>query len=132
MRERPNLLRSCFHQAPPWRKRRALPRLRTGPIIIADTQDNPGGGGHGDTTELLSELVKQQARGALLCLINDQQSAAACHVAGEGATISLSLGGKSDRMPYQCIARVEKLTDGRFTLTGPMGRGTPAIWDPPR
>ncbi len=101
-----------------------------GPIIIADTQDNPGGGGHGDTTELLSELVKQQARGALLCLINDQQSAAACHAAGEGATVSLSLGGKSDRMPYQCSALVEKLTDGRFTLTGPMGSGNPGNLGP--
>jgi microcystin degradation protein MlrC len=101
-----------------------------GPIIIADTQDNPGGGGHGDTTELLGELVRQQARGALLCLINDQESAAACHAAGVGATISLSLGGKSDRMPYQCSARVEKLTDGRFTLTGPMGVGNPGNLGP--
>lgn len=97
-----------------------------GPIIIADTQDNPGGGGHGDTTELLAELVRQKARGALVCLINDQQSAAACHAAGEGAMVALSLGGKSDRLPYQCFARVERLTDGRFTLTGPMGAGNPA------
>jgi microcystin degradation protein MlrC len=98
----------------------------SGPIVIADTQDNPGGGGHGDTTELLSELVRQKARGALVCLINDRESAEACHAAGEGATISLSLGGKSDGMPFQCSARVDKLTDGRFTLTGPMGAGNPA------
>jgi microcystin degradation protein MlrC len=102
----------------------------SGPIVIADTQDNPGGGGHGDTTELLSELVRQKAQGALFCLINDQQSAAACHAAGEGATISLSLGGKSDRLPYQCSARVERLTDGRFTLTGPMGAGNPGNLGP--
>jgi microcystin degradation protein MlrC len=102
----------------------------SGPIIIADTQDNPGGGGHGDTTELLAELVRQQASGALVCLINDQQSAAACHAAGEGATVSLSLGGKSDRLPYQCSARVERLTDGRFTLTGPMGAGNPGNLGP--
>ncbi|HEY1342793.1 MAG TPA: M81 family metallopeptidase, partial [Bryobacteraceae bacterium] len=38
------------------------------PIVIADTQDNPGGGGHGDTTGLLAELVNQQAKGAVLCL----------------------------------------------------------------
>jgi microcystin degradation protein MlrC len=109
-------------------KRRATTTL--GPIVIADTQDNPGGGGHGDTTELLAELVRQQARGALVCLINDQQSAAACHAAGEGATVSLSLGGKSDRMPYECSARVERLTDGRFMLTGPMGAGNPANLGP--
>jgi microcystin degradation protein MlrC len=102
----------------------------SGPIIIADTQDNPGGGGHGDTTELLAELVRQKARGALVCLINDWQSAAACHAAGEGATVSLSLGGKSDRLPYQCSARVERLTEGRFTLTGPMGAGNPGNLGP--
>jgi microcystin degradation protein MlrC len=101
-----------------------------GPIVIADTQDNPGGGGHGDTTELLAELVRQEARGTLLCLINDYQSAAACHAAGEGAKVALSLGGKSDRMPYQCSALVERLTDGRFTLTGPMGKGNPANLGP--
>jgi microcystin degradation protein MlrC len=66
----------------------------------------------------------------LVCLINDRQSAAACHAAGEGATVSLSLGGKSDRLPYQCSARVQRLTDGRFTLTGPMGAGNPANLGP--
>ena len=101
-----------------------------GPVVIADTQDNPGGGGHGDTTELLAELVRQGARGAVLCLINDAESAAACHAAGEGAAVSLSLGGKSDGMPFACTARVEKLTDGRFTLTGPMGAGNPANLGP--
>lgn len=96
------------------------------PIVLADTQDNPGGGGHGDTTELLAELVRQRATGALVCLINDAESAAACHAAGEGATVSLSLGGKSDRMPFACSAQVVKLTDGSFMLTGPMGAGNPA------
>ena len=28
-----------------------------GPVIIADPADNPGGGGSGDTTELLRELI---------------------------------------------------------------------------
>jgi microcystin degradation protein MlrC len=102
----------------------------SGPVVIADTQDNPGGGGHGDTTEILAELVRQKARGALVCLINDQQSARACHEAGEGATIALSLGGKSDGAPFQCSVVVEKLTDGRFTLTGPMGAGNPANLGP--
>jgi microcystin degradation protein MlrC len=109
-------------------------RLRStaasGPIVIADTQDNPGGGGHGDTTALLAELVRQNAQGALVCLINDRESAAACHAAGEGATISLSLGGKSDGMPYRCQARVERLTDGCFTLTGPIGAGNPGNLGP--
>jgi microcystin degradation protein MlrC len=100
------------------------------PIVIADTQDNPGGGGHGDTTGLLAELVRQKAEGAVLCLINDAESVAACEAAGEAATLSLSLGGKSDGMPFACTARVVKLTDGRFTLTGPMGAGNPGNLGP--
>jgi microcystin degradation protein MlrC len=95
------------------------------PVVLADTQDNPGGGGHGDTTELLSELVRQGAKGAVVCLINDAESVAACVAAGVGATVDLSLGGKSDGMPFACRARVERLTDGVFTLTGPMGAGNP-------
>src|ERR1700727_1295331 len=77
------------------------------PVVVADTQDNPGGGGHGDTTELLAELVRQGAKGAVVCLINDAESVAACQAAGEGATVDLSLGGKSDGMPLPCSARVE-------------------------
>jgi microcystin degradation protein MlrC len=95
------------------------------PVVLADTQDNPGGGGHGDTTELLAELVRQGATGAVVCLINDAESVAACVSAGVGATVDLSLGGKSDGMPFACQARVERLTDGVFTLTGPMGAGNP-------
>ena len=33
-------------------------------------------------------------------------------------------------MPYECSARVEKLTDGCFTLTGPMGAGNPGNLGP--
>jgi microcystin degradation protein MlrC len=100
------------------------------PIVIADTQDNPGGGGHGDTTGLLAELVRQQATGAVLCLINDAASVAACEAVGEGGTLMLSLGGKSDGLPFDCSARVLKLTDGRFTMTGPMGAGNPGNLGP--
>jgi microcystin degradation protein MlrC len=95
------------------------------PVVLADTQDNPGGGGHGDTTELLAELVRQGAKGAVVCLINDAESVAACVAAGVGATVDLSLGGKSDGMPFACSAVVERLTNGVFTLTGPMGAGNP-------
>jgi microcystin degradation protein MlrC len=102
----------------------------TRPVVMADTQDNPGGGGHGDTTGLLAELIRQGAEGAVLGLINDAESAAACHAAGEGAMIPLSLGGKSDGAPLQVTATVERLTDGRFTLTGPMGKGNPADLGP--
>lgn len=100
-----------------------LARDAAKPVVIADTQDNPGGGGHGDTTGLLAELLAQRAEGAVLGLINDTASAAACHAAGEGAQVGLSLGGKSDGAPLAVEARVLRLSDGRFMNTGPMTGG---------
>ncbi|TPG61025.1 M81 family peptidase [Roseomonas nepalensis] len=100
------------------------------PVILADTQDNPGGGGHGDTTGLLAELIRQKAAKAVLGSINDPLSAAACHKAGEGATLSLSLGGRSDGAPLEVTARVLRLSNGRFTCTGAMAGGNPADLGP--
>ncbi len=101
-----------------------------GPVVIADTQDNPGGGGHGDTTGLLAELIAQGATGAALGPLNDAASAAAAHAAGEGAEIALALGGKSDGAPLAVTARVLRLSDGRFTCTGPMTGGNEADLGP--
>ncbi len=102
----------------------------TRPVVLADTQDNPGGGGHGDTTGLLAELVRQHARGSVLASINDAASVAACQKAGVGGMLFLSLGGKSDDVPLDCQARVLKLTDGDFVCTGPMAAGNPAHLGP--
>lgn len=107
-----------------------LAATATRPIIIADTQDNPGGGGHGDTTGLLAELIAQNAQAAVLAVMNDPESAAACHAAGQGARLSLSLGGRSDGAPLAVTGVVERLGDGRFTLSGPMGAGNPADLGP--
>ncbi len=107
-----------------------LAKSASKPVVIADTQDNPGGGGHGDTTGILAELVKQHAQGAVLALINDDESAAACHRAGEGAQVALMLGGKSDGVPLKVTATVLKLTDGKFVGTGPMAKGNPADLGP--
>ncbi|WP_424813828.1 M81 family metallopeptidase [Roseococcus sp. YIM B11640] len=100
------------------------------PVVIADTQDNPGGGGHGDTTGLLAELIRQDAQGAVIAPMNDAEAALACHAAGEGATVTIALGGKSDGAPLEVTGVVERLGDGKFTLTGPMGKGNPADLGP--
>jgi microcystin degradation protein MlrC len=47
--------------------RRAIARGSSGaPVILADTQDNPGAGGNGDTTGLLRALLEQKAQNACL------------------------------------------------------------------
>lgn len=100
------------------------------PIVLADTQDNPGGGGHGDTTGLLRALVEGEATGAVIGVLNDAAAAAAAHAAGAGARIELALGGRSDGAPFVGRFTVERLGDGRFTCTGPMLRGNRADLGP--
>ena len=92
------------------------------PIIIADTQDNPGAGGDSDTTGMLRALVRNKAARAAIGVIFDPESARAAHEAGVGATLTLSLGGKSGiagDAPYPETFVVEKLSDGNFVAAGP-------------
>jgi microcystin degradation protein MlrC len=96
------------------------------PVVIADTQDNPGAGGDSDTTGMLRALVANHAQRAGLGLINDPDAAKAAHAAGEGAQIEIALGGKSripGDAPFRAVFTVEKLSEGRFTCTGPFYRG---------
>ena len=98
----------------------------SGPVILADSQDNPGGGGSGDTTEILRELVKQGAQQTLVGVINDGAAAARAHQAGVGETIAIHLGGKSGlpgNSPFEADFRVLALSDGRFRASGPMLAG---------
>jgi microcystin degradation protein MlrC len=92
------------------------------PIIIADTQDNPGAGGDSDTTGMLRALVRNNAKRAAIGAIYDPASAKAAHAAGVGATVTLALGGKSGipgDAPYKETFVVEKLSDGQFVASGP-------------
>ncbi|ALM81839.1 M81 family metallopeptidase [Bordetella sp. N] len=102
-----------------------------GPIVLADTQDNPGGGGSSDTTGLLRALIAHRATDAVVAMVCDPDAAAAAHRAGVGAALFLAVGGRSptgDGLPgVPCTATyiVEQVSDGRFTGTGPMWGGSP-------
>ncbi|NPU10312.1 M81 family metallopeptidase [Bradyrhizobium sp. 83002] len=103
-----------------------LAKTATRPIVIADTQDNPGAGGDSDTTGMLRALVRNRASRAAIGMIYDPQAALAAHAAGEGATITLSLGGKSGipgDAPFEESFIVETISDGRFTAPGPFYGG---------
>jgi microcystin degradation protein MlrC len=96
------------------------------PVVIADTQDNPGAGGTSDTTGMLRALVRNGADRAAIGLIYDPQSALAAHAAGAGAEVTLALGGKSGIVgdaPFQATFVVEKLSDGKFVAPGPFYGG---------
>lgn len=96
------------------------------PIVLADSQDNPGAGGNSDTVGLLGELVRQDARDAVLGLLYDPEAALAAHGAGEGAEITYPLGAKSGipgHEPLRASYRVVRLGDGVLTGTGPFYGG---------
>ena len=112
----------------------ALASQHTRPVLIADTQDNPGAGGDSNTTGMLHALLQQGAGqrfpGAVaLGLMYHPEVAAKAYAAGVGALIDVVLGvsvttysGMSDA-PLSARARVVAISDGRCVLKGPMMRG---------
>ncbi len=90
------------------------------PVVIAETSDNPGGGGVGDGTHLLRALLAARAP-AVFASIVDPAAAAAAHLTGVGTTIDVALGGRLDPSsgdPIEAPARVLALGDGRYELRG--------------
>ncbi|MCA1440067.1 M81 family metallopeptidase [Ensifer sp. IC4062] len=67
------------------------------PVILADSGDNPTGGGVGDRADVLKALLARGWRDALIAGIADRPAVEACFSAGEGATLELRLGGSLDR-----------------------------------
>lgn len=107
--------------------RRAIARGRPGrPVILADTQDNPGAGGDGNTTGLLQALIEAAAPSAVLALLIDADAAAKAHALGPGARAPFRLGASADRLgggPVEGVFEVERLGDGDIHCTGPMFAG---------
>lgn len=95
------------------------------PAVLADVQDNSGAGATSDTTGLLAALIAKGEGRCLIGAFSDPEAAADAHQAGAGATLSLSLGGKSGPAgvaPLPVQADVIAISDGRFTCTGEMQR----------
>lgn len=88
-------------------------RTATRPIILADSGDNPTGGGVGDRADVLAALIERNWQGALLGGITDRPAVDACFAAGEGAALFLKIGGSLDpQSPSVTVeARVVKLDD---------------------
>jgi microcystin degradation protein MlrC len=98
------------------------------PVILADTQDNPGAGGDSNTTGMLRALVRQNVQRAALGNMVDPNAAAAAHKAGVGAEIDIALGGFSDVFgdaPFEACFEVEHLSDGKLIASGPFYGGAP-------
>ncbi|HME41740.1 MAG TPA: M81 family metallopeptidase [Syntrophorhabdales bacterium] len=97
-----------------------------GPVVIADKSDNPGAGSPGDSTHVLAELIKYNVKQACVGSIRDPDTAKKAIKAGVGSVIDVELGGKLSKRsgePIRGKAYVKSISDGRYTVTGPMLTG---------
>ena len=78
-----------------WSRRWALDAK---PAVIADQADNPGGGAPSDSTFVLRELLERGIEDVALGMIWDPVAVKLAQAAGEGAELSLRLGGKMGPM----------------------------------
>lgn len=106
----------------------------SGPLIIADYADNPGGGGYGDATELLKGMIAADLKDACFGPIVDPEAAAELHRAKPGSTVSIRLGGKVDPeiggRPLALTGTLVSISDGNYVGDGPMMGGLHASWGP--
>lgn len=68
----------------------------THPVVLAESGDNPTGGGVGDRAEVLAALMHRDARDVIFAGIADRAATDACYSAGVGATVMLQIGGSLD------------------------------------
>ncbi|UZF93000.1 M81 family metallopeptidase [Bosea sp. NBC_00550] len=106
----------------------------SGPLIIADYADNPGGGGYGDATGLLEGMIAADLKDACFGPIVDPETAAELHRAQPGTAVSVRLGGKVDPEigggPLSVTGTLVSLSDGDYVGDGPMMGGLHASWGP--
>ncbi|WP_374383077.1 M81 family metallopeptidase [Dongia sp.] len=95
-----------------------------GPIIVADYADNPGGGGYGDSTNLLKAMLDAGITDAAFGPMVDNETALQLHKQKVGDKVKVRLGGKTDARfggePLELTATLKHVSDGTYTGDGPM------------
>lgn len=100
----------------------------SGPIVLADVADNPGGGAPGDGTEILRELLEQKARNVGVACIKDPEAVAEAVKVGVKGILCMEIGAKTDSFhgePLMVSGNIRTTTDGRF-IHKAMAIGVPA------
>jgi microcystin degradation protein MlrC len=98
-----------------------------GPVVLGDLADSGGAGTPGDGTALLAELLKQNAKGAVIGNIADPAAVQEAIKAGVGKQVTLTVGGKVDKFhgdPVQVSGRVRVIHDGVYTAATAFNAGT--------
>jgi len=104
--------------------------LDDGPVVLVEHGDNCGAGGNQDVMTAVKEVMRQGLADVAVSPVWDPGCVAQMIDAGVGNEITLDLGGKTDMPavnlkghPLRITGRVKTITDGRFTVTGPMMTG---------
>ena len=104
--------------------------LDTAPVILLDHADNVGSGGTSDVMAVVEAVRDAGLDGVAVAAVFDPEAATAMHDAGEGANVTVDLGGKTDMpslgfagKPLTLSGTVAKLTNGRWVVRGPMYTG---------
>lgn len=104
---------------------RAAAAAVAGPVLLLDVGDNIGGGSPGDSVVLL-RAARQAGLRELLTIVADPVAGAACHRAGVGGQVDLSIGARSDPQtgpPVAASATVRALHSGVHRAEGPVHAG---------
>ena len=107
-------------------------KATNGPLIIADYADKRGGGGYGDSPELLRALLAAGIDDTCFGPMVDPEAAQALHRQKPGERVRLRLGGKTDPSfgggPLELEAELVSLSNGEYTGDGPMVGGLRATF----
>lgn len=85
-------------------------KAKTMPVILADSGDNPTGGGVGDRADVLKALMARNFKGAVIGGLTDRPAVDACFSAGVGAKLHLKIGGSLDLSSPSVQAEIEVLS----------------------
>ena len=109
---------------------RVASSFQQGPVVIADHGDNCGAGGDADDLTVLNEMLSQDLEDIVAGPIYDPESVATMVNAGVGARVRVFAGGKRHApsighhsLGIDLQGTVIAITDGVFTITGPMQSG---------
>ena len=104
--------------------------IDSGPVVLHDHGDNCGAGGITDVMAVLDEALSQGLDDIVAGPFCDPESAQAAVGAGVGSKVTLDVGGKIDMpsigldgSPMTLAGTVTAVSDGRYTITGPMATG---------
>ncbi len=95
------------------------------PVVLVDFGDNVGGGSAADSTFILSELIRQEAQGAVVTLYDPEVVEQSLSL-GVGRDATFRVGGKVDQLhgdPVSVQARVQHIYDGCWIETQPRHGG---------